>query len=48
MRTDVPIDDLEDTIPAEPANAGWLAELEEQHGLGGSVQRICDALKISR
>ncbi len=48
MRTDVPLDDVDDAIPAEPANPGLLAELTERHGIASSVTRVCAALRISR
>lgn len=48
MRTDVPLDDVDDALPAEPANPGLLAELTERHGITSSVTRVCAALRISR
>ena len=48
MRTDVPLDEVPDKIPAEAANASWLAELATEHGLVTSVDRACTALGIAR
>lgn len=48
MRTDVALDELDDAIPAEPANAALLTRLAERHGIASSVTRLCTALQISR
>jgi hypothetical protein len=47
MRTDADVPELDDAVPAHPANPEWLAELAEQHGVGGSINRVCAALGIA-
>ena len=47
MRTDADVDALDDAIPTQAANPGWLAELAEQHGVGDSIGRACAALGIA-
>lgn len=44
-RMDVPLDDVEDRLPAEPRNPERLAELTEEFGLQNSVARVSAALR---
>lgn len=41
---DAPVGDVDDAIPATPADPGALETLTERWGLGSSVQRVLDAL----
>ena len=46
VRMDVPVPaDLDDTLPAEPADPAALVELGQRWGLDGSLNRVLDALK---
>ena len=47
MRTDADVGPLDDAVPAEPADPDWLTELAEQHGVAGSVGRVCTAFGIA-
>lgn len=39
-RTDVPLDDIDDSLPVEPRDPARLAELTETYGLGSPVGRL--------
>jgi 5'-3' exonuclease len=43
-RLDVPIDDLDDRLPAQPHDPARLAELAEAYGVTSSVQRMSKAI----
>ncbi|MEO7260368.1 MAG: 5'-3' exonuclease [Jatrophihabitantaceae bacterium] len=48
-RTDVPVDQLHTTIPAEPADADMLAALGERFGIQNSIGRLTSTLaKVGR
>jgi hypothetical protein len=40
----VPLPDRALTLPREPADAGRVAALAAEHGLGGPIERLCTAL----
>jgi 5'-3' exonuclease len=46
-RTDVPLDELEDRLPAEPRDAGQLAELAGAYGVQSSVERMQKAISVA-
>jgi 5'-3' exonuclease len=46
MRTDAPVEPVDATIPAEVANAEWLSELADTHGVRSSITRVCTAFGI--
>ncbi|NED94239.1 flap endonuclease [Phytoactinopolyspora alkaliphila] len=47
VRTDVPVPDLDDGLPTEPADESALADLTERWGLGSSVTRVKSALSFA-
>jgi 5'-3' exonuclease len=47
-RTDVPVDVIDDALPAEPANAERLVELSDELGIDSSVNRLLVAIAAAR
>ena len=47
-RTDAPVPELADELPAEPANSAALVELADRYGIDASINRVLNAIKRSR
>lgn len=47
-RTDAPVEALEDTVPAEPADPGALVALADRYGLEPSFNRVLNAMAAAR
>ncbi|HVX45924.1 MAG TPA: 5'-3' exonuclease [Mycobacteriales bacterium] len=45
VRTDAPLDPVEDTLPEAPADPEALVELADRYGLDSSIERLLRALK---
>jgi 5'-3' exonuclease len=48
VRTDVPLPDVDDRLPAEPADPTRLVELSERWGLDSALNRVLAALQQAR
>lgn len=48
VRRDVPVAELSDAVPVEPADPRGLADLSERWGLGSSLARVLAALRAVR
>ncbi len=46
-RLDVPLDELDDRLPAQPREPERLAELAEAYGVGSSVERMLKAIGVA-
>jgi 5'-3' exonuclease len=47
-RTDAPVPELADDLPAEPADAAALVELADRHGVEPSINRVLNAIAKAR
>jgi 5'-3' exonuclease len=47
-RTDAPVPDLDDMLPADPADAAALVELADRYGIDSSINRVLNAIARAR